>query len=864
MGGSGMGRSAEDDQSADRNLSFEPSKIETSASSTEFDQESSLILKRALRVGDDRSEVQSPQSSENTQEVLGSCSSAKPGFRIMNTAGCPPSASSSSGHLDPCAQEFTPSPYSLLHPPAPLYYPYVHAQAGAGSIPVNPSPVVSIYNTREMGMHYATIGHPWDSRQLRVGMQGDHVGPPCISLVPGPPQPANRPYRYTNNIAPAVPRTSGAMGSNPGQQQSFVSTSREHASRALLLSSVPNELSEADMKEELETWGPVRALQMEKRSQGFVTVHYYDLRHAKTALTEIQEQHLMQQRRLHEQYYNNLLLKNKHKQLGEDADGNDEIHIPPPPPPRDSPLSRGLIGGKVIWAQYTIPVGLPPGPDSYNQGTLVVFNLDADVTTETLKSIFEVFGAVKELRETPTKRQHKFVEFFDVRDAARALAEMDGQEIGGKRVKIEFSRPGGHTRRPFLHASPPLHPSPPTLNNNNNMAVLISHDPHQLMYQLRWNATNQLESTWNHSPLANADLGTMSHPGGGMNTRGRGPGRGCVGRANSSNNKSNINNQHQHPHSSSNNNCNGRLIRGGIEGGIVRKRRGNGSQPRSEHSAEANSIAATSKSTGNAFGSKNGNARMYSETASHFAFDEAKAESNCSDARTTVMIKNIPNKYSQQMLLSMLDQHCISCNERITDPNEPLSAYDFVYLPIDFKNKCNLGYAFVNLTSSKATWKLYKAFHAQPWEAFNSRKICEVTYARVQGRAALEDHFRNSKFACDTDEYLPVVFFTPRNGEQLSTPVVMGGHIFSQSNALKNNNVEEDSQSKVLVTTSSDANSNKCHVPTTNVYRQTVNNYHRSSNVHEPNNFPLGRRVNGAVQERPMSGGNNISRVGSA
>lgn len=53
-------------------------------------------------------------------------------------------------------------------------------------------------------------------------------------------------------------------------------------------------------------------------------------------------------------------------------------------------------------------------------------------------------------------------------------------------------------------------------------------------------------------------------------------------------------------------------------------------------------------------------------------------------------------------------------------------------------NKCNVGYGFVNMTSPEATWRLYKAFHLQPWEVFNSRKICEVTYARVQ--VILADH----------------------------------------------------------------------------------------------------------------------------
>ena len=40
---------------------------------------------------------------------------------------------------------------------------------------------------------------------------------------------------------------------------------------------------------------------------------------------------------------------------------------------------------------------------------------------------------------------------------------------------------------------------------------------------------------------------------------------------------------------------------------------------------------------------------------------------------------------SQKLLLNMLDNHCIHCNEQIADgDDQPLSSYDFVYLPIDF------------------------------------------------------------------------------------------------------------------------------------------------------------------------------------
>lgn len=77
-------------------------------------------------------------------------------------------------------------------------------------------------------------------------------------------------------------------------------------------------------------------------------------------------------------------------------------------------------------------------------------------------------GPVKELRGTPSKRHQRFVEFYDVRDAAKALAEMNGKEIQGKHVIIEFSRPGGHGRKSFpatqirnsRYPPPPL-PLPP-------------------------------------------------------------------------------------------------------------------------------------------------------------------------------------------------------------------------------------------------------------------------------------------------------------------------------------------------------------------------------------------------------------------
>ncbi|XP_077229011.1 protein terminal ear1 homolog [Tasmannia lanceolata] len=446
------------------------------------------------------------------------------------------------------------------------------------------------------------------------------------------------------------------------------------STRSLLLSSVPTNVTEATVRRELEGFGGVRGVQMERISEGIVTVHFYDLRDAESALGGIQGQHMRQQSRLAVHY--SILMRNW------GLDGlNSGVPEPLPVP------ELGLIGGRAVWAQFSVPTGTVLGVDWENQGTLVVFNLDSEVSSCMLKEIFEAFGPIKELRETPSKRQHRFIEFFDIRDAARALSEMNGKDIHGKLICIEFSRPGGQGKRFFNKNKTKTSSS----SNNNNNATC--------------SRRNQNYPPPLPPPLFN-------------------------------------------PYSNS-------LVRDPQT--LI------SSNKSSSHSKNSNRCSSSSK-----------NRQNQKPTYSDFLFKE---ESDYMDLRTTVMIKNIPNKYSQKLLLNMLDNHCLHGNEQITEgEDEPLSSYDFVYLPIDFNNKCNVGYGFVNLTSPKAAWRLYKSFHMQPWEAFNSRKICEVTYARLQGLDALKEHFKKSKFVCETDEYLPVVFTPPRDGKRLTEPVTIGGY----------------------------------------------------------------------------------------
>ncbi|KAJ0962195.1 hypothetical protein J5N97_030023 [Dioscorea zingiberensis] len=153
-----------------------------------------------------------------------------------------------------------------------------------------------------------------------------------------------------------------------------------------------------------------------------------------------------------------------------------------------------------------------------------------------------------------------------------------------------------------------------------------------------------------------------------------------------------------------------------------------------------------------------------------------KDEVEDEDHRTTIMMKNLPNKLMKNKLLEMLDEHCSKENQKFKEEAGVLEAgvlgdiirseFDFLYLPMDFESGSNLGYAFVNFTSAAAARRLHYAYHNKAWSAilFGSHKICEVTYARIQGLPALQRRFRNSIFICDSDEYLPVFFIPSRNG----------------------------------------------------------------------------------------------------
>lgn len=131
------------------------------------------------------------------------------------------------------------------------------------------------------------------------------------------------------------------------------------------------------------------------------------------------------------------------------------------------------------------------------------------------------------------------------------------------------------------------------------------------------------------------------------------------------------------------------------------------------------------------------------------------------DSRTSLMVRNIPNKYTQKMLLAEFEEN-----------GHGPGVIDFFYLPIDFKNRCNRGYAFINFIDYRDILAFHKQYYGKHWRTFNSDKICDVTYARIQGKAAMLKRFENSALMEKDEEYKPLVFSSsgPDKGQRLPFP----------------------------------------------------------------------------------------------
>eukprot|EP00931_Biecheleriopsis_adriatica_P095583 TRINITY_DN69173_c0_g1_i1.p1 TRINITY_DN69173_c0_g1~~TRINITY_DN69173_c0_g1_i1.p1 ORF type:complete len:182 (+),score=31.72 TRINITY_DN69173_c0_g1_i1:72-617(+) len=99
----------------------------------------------------------------------------------------------------------------------------------------------------------------------------------------------------------------------------------------------------------------------------------------------------------------------------------------------------------------------------------------------------------------------------------------------------------------------------------------------------------------------------------------------------------------------------------------------------------------------------------------------------------TVMMRNLPNKYSVKMLRKEIDAAGFK------------DEYDFVYLPIDPESQANKGYAFINFTGPEVTQKFRDHFEGNEMKNFNSNKVVAIAQADIQGYDALYKKFSSKR-----------------------------------------------------------------------------------------------------------------------
>lgn len=113
---------------------------------------------------------------------------------------------------------------------------------------------------------------------------------------------------------------------------------------------------------------------------------------------------------------------------------------------------------------------------------------------------------------------------------------------------------------------------------------------------------------------------------------------------------------------------------------------------------------------------------------------------------TTVMLRHIPNKYTQANLLDEINQEGF------------VGRYDFFYLPMDMHNRTNVGYAFINFLTPQDA-QLFKARMTDyKFHKYSSHKIAKVAPAHIQGLVRNLYHFANRAVAQSQDvTYRPIV-----------------------------------------------------------------------------------------------------------
>jgi len=118
---------------------------------------------------------------------------------------------------------------------------------------------------------------------------------------------------------------------------------------------------------------------------------------------------------------------------------------------------------------------------------------------------------------------------------------------------------------------------------------------------------------------------------------------------------------------------------------------------------------------------------------------------------TTVMMRNLPNKYTQQKLLEELQSNGF----------ESVRDFDFFYLPMDHCTAVNLGYCFINFVETGIANSFAMTFQGKRMQRFNSSKTIQVMPASIQGFERNFGYYASRRVAQDGDPQYRPLFFRP-------------------------------------------------------------------------------------------------------
>ena len=122
-------------------------------------------------------------------------------------------------------------------------------------------------------------------------------------------------------------------------------------------------------------------------------------------------------------------------------------------------VSRIVVNGRSLIMSYgdAKPVANKTSPP--NNGTIALFGLKRSVTDNAILQFFSGYGQVRQVRESPSANGPRFVEFWDSRDAAKALQAVKQRKPFGRKVHANYSLPSGfkeHLRKCYSKKLPTI------------------------------------------------------------------------------------------------------------------------------------------------------------------------------------------------------------------------------------------------------------------------------------------------------------------------------------------------------------------------------------------------------------------------